>query len=65
MASSAARSPPDAVTSYTVDAVTSLTASVAVVPPTAKSAASTPVTFSPKVTRQVRLSAFVGEDGGD
>ena len=65
VALSAARSPPEAVTSYTVDAVTSLTASVAVVPLTSKSAASTSFTFSSKVTRQVRLSAFVGDDGGD
>ena len=56
--------PPDAVTSYTVEAVAWTTASVAVVPATAKSAASTFPTFSLNVTRHVRLSAFVGDEDG-
>ena len=65
MALRLARSPPDAVTSYTVVAVTSVTAvTVAVVPAMAKSAVFTFCTFSLNVTRQVRLSAFVGEDVG-
>ena len=59
------RFPPDAVTSYTVEAVASVTSvTVAVVPPMAKSAASTFFTSSLKVTLQIRLSAFVGEDVG-
>ena len=67
VASRSARFPPDAVTSYTVEAVTSATVSVAVVavvPAMAKSAAFTFFTFSLNVTRQVRLSTFVGEDVG-
>ena len=56
--------PPDAVTSYTVEAVTSLTDSVAVAPLTAKSAGSTFATSSLNVTRQVRLFALVGVDAG-
>ena len=60
-----ARSPPDAVTSYTIEAVASVTAvTVAIVPAMAKSVASTFFTFSLNVTRQVRLSSFVGEDVG-
>ena len=68
VASRPARFPPDAVTSYTVEAVSSVTAvTVAVVlglAAMAKSAAFTFFTFSLNVTRQVRLSAFVGEDVG-
>ena len=56
-----ARLPPDAVTSYTVEAVTTFTTGVAVVPSTVKSAASTFSTSSSNVMRQVRLSAFVGD----
>ena len=55
------RVPPVAVTSYTVEAVTSLTDSAAVVPLTVKSAWSTFATFSLNVTRQIRLFALVGE----
>ena len=58
------RLPPLAVTSYAtvVIPVTGLTSvAVAVVPATVKSAASTPVTGSLKVTRQIRVSALVGE----
>ena len=61
VASRLARSPPDAVTSYTVEAVTTFTTGVAVVPLTVKSAASTCCTSSLNVMRQVRLSAFVGD----
>ena len=64
VASRPARLPPLAVTSYTVEAVSSLTLIVAVVLLTAKSAAPTFRTFSLKVTRQVRLSALVGEAFG-
>ena len=63
VASRLARSPPDAVTSYTVEAVTTFTTGVAVVPLTVKSAASTFCTSSLNVMRQVRLSAFVGGRG--
>ena len=61
-----ARPPPDTVTSQACsEAVTSSTAvTVAVVPLTAKSAASTFATASLNVTRQVRLSAFVGDVAG-
>ena len=55
-----ARLPSDTVTSYTVVAVTWLTAvTVAVVPLTVKSAPSTFATSSLNVTRHFRLSAFV------
>ena len=64
VASRLARSPPSAFTSKTVDAVTSLTVSAAVVPLTVKSAAFTFATFSLNITRQVRLSALVGDDNG-
>ena len=58
-----ARSPPEAVTSYWADEPdTAVT--VAVVPATMKSAASTFVTLSEKVTRQVRLSPLVGVVAG-
>ena len=57
-----ARSPPLAVTSYApVTPETAATVTVAVVPVTTKSAASTFETASLNVTRQVRLSALVGE----
>ena len=59
------RLPPLAVTSYApVTPETALTDSVAVVPVTAKSAASTFETASLNVTRQIRLSALVGELAG-
>ena len=64
VASRPARFPPDAVTSYTAEAVTLVTASVAVVPPMAKSAASTFFTFLLNVMRHFRLSALVGDDDG-
>ena len=60
-----ARLPPLAATSYaSVTPETALTDTVAVVPLTAKSAASTFETASLNVTRQVRLFALVGEDVG-
>ena len=60
-----ARLPPEAVTSYWADEPdTAVTVAVAVVPATSKSAASTFVTLSEKVTRQVRLSPLVGVVAG-
>ena len=57
-----ARSPPLAVTSYREDEPgTAAASSIAVVPLTVKSAASTFCTSSLNVMRQVRLSAFVGD----
>ena len=61
----AARLPPLALTSYApVSPETATAVTVAVVPLTAKSAAFTFETASLNVTRQVRLSALVGETVG-
>ena len=60
-----ARLPPSTVTSWATDEPgTAATVSVAVMTPTSKSPSSTFATVSLKVTRQVRLSALVGDDVG-
>ena len=60
-----AKLPPSTVTSWATDEPgTAATVSVAAVTPTSKSASSTFATVSLKVTRQVRLSALVGDDVG-
>ena len=65
VASRLARLPALAVTSYAfATPAAAPTATEAVVPATVKSAISTPVTGSLKVTRQIRVSALVGEFAG-